>query len=499
MEKEILTLKRNGTWSLVPRPENKKVLSNKWVFKTKTNSKGEVEKYKARLVARGHIQKAGIDYEEIFAPVARYEIIRTLLAVAVEEEMHVHQMDVVSAYVQGNLHDEVFMEQPEMFIEEDNKKVCKLHKPLYGLKQSGREWYKRLDEFIIQQGGCRNEADPCLYVFGKNEKRVIMIIYVDDIILVSKELREMNIVKCKLKSEFEITDLGQITDILGIHVEREGEIGSIKLSQEKYIDELLKKFNMNSAKTVSTPIGLNIKITKDLEPKNDEEREQMKNRPYRELVGGLIYLANATRPDIVYAANTLSRFCSDPGEEHWHLAKRVLQYIKGTKSYGIKYMRNKQKLVAYTDSDWAGDVEDRRSQSGSVLTLAGGAVTWKSKKQPTVSLSTMEAEYIALSEVSKEIIYLKRLLIHMQFNRFVESPVCVFCDNQSAIELAKNAVYHKRSKHIDIKFHFTRELVEKKEIKIVYLRTDFMLADIFTKALSKIKHDRAIEMLNLRV
>lgn len=498
MKTELETLKRNGTWSLVPRPENKKVLSNKWVFKTKRNSKGEVEKYKARLVARGHTQEAGIDYEEIFAPVARYEIIRTLLAAAVEEEMYVHQMDVVSAYVQGNLHDEVFMEQPEIFIKDD-KKVCKLHKPLYGLKQSGREWYKRLDKFVTQQGGCRNEADPCLYVFGKNEKRVIMIIYVDDIILASKDLKELNTVKRKLKSEFEITDLGQITDILGIHIEREGETGSIKLSQEKYINDLLKKFNMNSAKTVSTPIESNTKITKDLEPKDDEERKQMKNRPYRELVGGLIYLANATRPDIVYAANTLSRFCSDPGEEHWRLAKRVLQYLKGTKTYGIKYTKNKQKLNAYTDSDWGGDVEDRRSQSGSVLTLAGGAITWKSKKQPTVSLSTMEAEYIALSEVSKEVIYLKRLLNHMQFYRFVENPVCVLCDNQSAIELAKNAVYHKRSKHIDIRFHFTRELVEKNEIKIVYLRTDSMLADILTKALPKIKHERAIEMLNLRV
>lgn len=387
------------------------------------------------------------------------------------------------------------MEQPKLFMEENDKRVRKLHKPLYGLKQSGREWYKRLDDFVTQQGGCRNEPDPCLYVFGKNEKRVIMIIYVDDLILASKDKKELNSVKQKLKSEFEIVDLGEITDILGVHVEREGETDSIKLSQERYIDDLLKKFNMNLAKDVSTPIESNTKITKDLGPENEEEREQMKNRPYRELIGSLIYLANATRPDIAYAANTLARFCSDPGEEHWHLAKRVLRYLKGTKTYGIRYEKSKQKLNAYTDSDWAGDIEDRRSQSGSVIVLAGGAISWKSKKQPTVSLSTMEAEYIALSEVSKE--YLKRLLSHMQFYNLIENPVRVFCDSQSAIELAKNAVFHKRSKHIDIKYHFTRELVEKNEIKIDYLRTDSMLADILTKALSKVKHDRAIKMLNL--
>lgn len=221
----------------------------------------------------------------------------------------------------------------------------------------------------------------------------------------------------------------------------------------------------------------------------------MKNRPYREFIGSLIYLANATRPDIAYAANALSKHCSDPGEEHWLLAKRVLRYLKRTKNYSIVYEKRKERLNAYTHSDWGGDIEDRRAYIGDVLTLAGGPINWKSKKQPTVSLSTMETEYIALSEVSKEIIYLKRLLNYMQFDNLVETPVRVFCDNQSAIELAKNAVFYKRNKHIDIQYHFTRELVEKNEIEIVYLKTESMLADILTKTLSKIK---AIKMLNLK-
>ena len=188
MQKEFDTLRENGTWTLVPRPKEKKVLSNRWVFKTKTDQNGKIEKHKARLVARGHVQKLGIDFEEVFAPVARYETIRTLIAAAVNDEMHIHQMDVISAYVQGELHDEIYMEQSETFVELGNEdKVCKLLRPLYGLKQSGREWYKKLDDFILKIGGKRTPADPCVYVIGGGEDRVILVIYVDDLIFASKK------------------------------------------------------------------------------------------------------------------------------------------------------------------------------------------------------------------------------------------------------------------------------------------------------------------------
>lgn len=498
MKKEYDTLQENKTWILVSRPKNKKVLTNRWVFKAKTNEYGEIEKYKARLVARGHTQEYGIDFEEVFAPVARYETIRTLLAASANEEMHVHQMDVISAYVQGELSDEVYMEQPEMFIEEGHEaKVCKLLKPLYGLKQSGREWYKKLDNYITKNGGKRTSADPCVYVFGKDDDRVIIIIYVDDLILASKELTELEGIKSKMKSTFKMTDLGQISNILGISIQREGATGRMHLSQKKYIEELLEKFNMKIAKTVSTPIDPNLKITKEMSPTTEDEREEMKNRPYRELIGGLIYLANATRPDIAFAASTLSRFCSDPGRDHWIIAKRILRYLKATSHYGITYGKDGKQLRAYTDSDWAGDLDDRRSCSGNVLMLSTGPISWKSKKQASVALSTMEAEYAALCEVSREIVYIRRLLIHMGFEKYVTSPIDVFCDNQSAIHLSKNAVYHKRSKHIDINFHFTRELVERKEIVIHYLQTELMLSDILTKSLTRYKHDKCVKMLNL--
>ncbi|XP_043461176.1 secreted RxLR effector protein 161-like [Leptopilina heterotoma] len=254
---------------------------------------------------------------------------------------------------------------------------------------------------------------------------------------------------------------------------------------------------MEQAKEAPTPIDPSTKISKDMSPKTEDERNDMRQKPYRELIGGLIYLANATRPDIAFAASALSRFCSDPGIEHWIIAKRVLRYLKATSHFGISYIKNQENLQAYTDSDWAGDIDDRKSCSGNVLILSGGPISWKSKKQASVALSTMEAEYLALSEISREVIYVKRLLSDMGFVQRAKSPIKVFCDNQSAIELSKNCVFHKRSKHIDIRFHFTRELVENKEIKISYIRTDMMLADVLTKPLTKCKHYRNVEMLCL--
>lgn len=499
MDREYRSLQENATWILVPRPENKKILSNRWVFKTKYDQNNDPEKLKARLVVRGHTQREGVDFDEVFAPVARYESIRALLAASVNDEMYVHQMDVVTAYVQGELSDEIYMEQPEMYIKQgEESKVCKLLKPLYGLKQSGREWYKKFDKFITDSGGIRTTADPCVYVFGQGVNRVITIIYVDDIILASKTIVKLEAIKSKLKSAFKVVDLGPIHNILGINVKRTGQTGSIFLSQEKYIKELLRRFNMEDAKMVSTPIESNTKVTKEMCSSSEAERNEMKNRPYRELIGGLIYLANATRPDIAFAANTLSRFCVNPGKMHWILAKRVLRYLKGTQHLGIKYTKDEENIVAYTDSDWAGDTDDRKSCTGNVVILASGPISWKSKKQASVALSTMEAEYAALAEISREIMYLKRLVTHMGFIKYASDPTIVYCDNQSAIELSKNAVFHKRSKHIDISFHYTRELVEKKLITIRYLRTDLMIADVLTKSLSKVKHNKCVTMLQLQ-
>lgn len=494
MTKEYNSLRENETWELVDRPENAKVLTNRWVFKVKYNQNGTVDKFKARLVARGNEQRKGVDFEEVFAPVARHEVIRTLLASAVEKKMHVHHMDVITAYVQGDLKDTIYMQQPEMFEESNEEnKVCKLNKPLYGLKQAGREWNRTLDEFLMSIGLNKSPVNPCVYTDDTQRTDVIIIIYVDDILIASKDLSELLTVKEHLKKKFKINDLGKVTNILGIKVEREEDTGEIRLNQRKYIEETLKKFGMEDCKTASTPL-----IPNETFQNTSTVMETTASIPYRELIGALIYISNATRPDIAFAANTLSQFNGNPSNYHWRAAKHVLRYLKGTVDYAIKYSAINSKMEMYVDSDWAADENGRRSRTGFVAILAGGPISWESKKQRSVALSTMEAEYMALSEATKEVIYLRGLLSHMNLNSLVFSQTVIHCDNQSAIQLSKNDVYHRKSKHIDIRYHYTREVQQQGKVNVQFISTHNMTADMLTKSLPKIKLQRCIDSLNLK-
>lgn len=493
MELEYNSLIENNTWQLVSRPKDKKVLKNKWVFKVKRQQYGSIEKYKARLVARGDQQREGIDFDEVFSPITRLETIRTLFAVSVTKGMHIHQMDVITAHVQRNLHKEIFMEQPKMFERFDAQNtVYKLNKPLYGLKQADR----KLDNFLVSLDFNKTAIDPCVYVSNdKNSDAIITaLVYVDDLLITSVNLEEIEKINNSLKREFKIKDLGMVQDILGMSVERVGSLGSIKVSQEKYVKDLLERFGMTECNTISVPMENNINIETI---KSETDRDEIVNKPYRELVGSLNHLANSTRPDIAFAANVLSRFNACPKETHWKMAKRVLRYLKGTIDYSIKYEDKNSPLLAYVDSDWAGDANDRKSCSGYVLKLAGGPINWKSKKQRSVALSTMEAEYMALSQVTKEIIYASNLLKHMKIYSPSSDPTTVHCDNLSAVGLSKNSVYHGRSKHINIRYHFSREAQEQGEIVVKHLRTSEMTADVLTKPLDRIKHETYVRLLNL--
>lgn len=497
MKKELDSLKDNNAWTIVDRPKNKKILTNRWVFKIKRKQDGSINCYKARLVARGHEQKHGIDYNEVFAPVARYETIRTFLAGCVEAEMYIHQMDVVTAYVQGDLSDEIYMELPILNADEDrSEQVCQLKKPLYGLKQAGREWYKKINNYLSSIGMKKTESDPCVYV-NTDEEKVIIVLYVDDLLIASKNLSLLKETKSRLMEKFKMNDLGELNDILGMKINREDSTGKIKISQERFANDLLKKFGMEESKTVATPLDPNVKLSNSSKPETQEEIEKMKTKPYRELIGGLIYMANTTRPDIAFATSTLSRFCNNPGEIHWKAAKRVLRYIKGTINRGITYVKSEEPLTAFVDADWGGDIDDRRSYTGEVFMLANGPISWGAHKQKSVALSTMEAEYMALSDATREIIYLRRLLNHMKFDELIEGQTTIYCDNQSAINLSKNQVYHGRSKHIDLRYHFSREAQERGDIMIKYLPTERMTADILTKGLHGPKHEACIKLLNM--
>jgi len=471
------------------------------VFHTKRCQTGKVKRYKARLVARGCEQRYGIDFDEVYAPVARMEIIRTLFALSVEEEMHIHQMDVITAYVQGDLLSEIYMEQPTMFEEkgtpEDKNKVCKLLRLLYGLKQSGREWHQKSHTCLNNVGLQHTENEPCVFVGQIQNEMVIVIVYVDDLLIASRSLKVLNTVKSKLCEKFKMKDLGPGTEILGICVEREGTTGSIRISQDAYVKRIIEKFAMNYAKPVSTPIEAGIKLSRDEEATSKEEKEEMKRVPYRKLVGSLTYLANTTRPNLAFVANVLSRFNANPGRIHWKAAKHALRYLIGTTNLGITYSKSGKPLHAYVDADWEGNIDNRRSCIGLVLVLAEGPISWKSKQQKSVALSTMEAEYMALSEVVKEVIYTRRLLTHMGGGAYADDSTCINCDNQSAIRFSKDTIYHQRSKHVDIRFHFTREAQEAKEVIVQYIPTDENPADLFTKPLLKNKILKCKDILKL--
>lgn len=352
-------------------------------------------------------------------------------------------------------------------------KVCRLQKALYGLKQAPHTWNQRIDRYLLSIGFQRSFLDASLYIFEENGRYMLIAVYVDDLTLTGDHEEKIAWTKEALCKEFEMTDLGLMHFCLGIEVWQESD--KIFISQKKYVGELLKAFGMSECKVVSTPFEVNAKLSnKDSSPVVDVEL-------YRRPVGGLIYLCN-TRPDICEATGVLSRFSNKPHENHWHAGKRVLRYIAGTLDYGITYTRGgDSNLVGFCDSDWAGDIDGRRSVTGYCFSLGSGVISWISKKQPTVALSSTEAEYKAACFASCEALWLRRLLGDM--GAVQQQTTVLLCDNQSCIAIARNPVFHARTKHIEVQYHFVRELILDGEVEMEYCPTMDNCADIFTKAL----------------
>lgn len=498
MKDEYKSLLECNTWDLVERTSDMKVISSKWVFRIKKLQIGEIDKYKARLVARGCEQKYGIDYVEVYAPVARIQTIRTLLAVSVEMNYHVHQMDVTTAYIQGDLLETVYMEQPPRF-EQSKNKVCRLRRPIYGLKQSGRAWQYKLRERLREIGLEASKVEPCVYTGNIDGHHVIIVVYVDDLLLASKSLETLSKVKLELQAFFKMKDLGPVSEMLGMQIEREGNVGPIQISQKKYIQELIERFGMSQCKPASTPLPSGIKLSKEMKLNSNDEKREMKDKPYKELIGSLIYLANTTSPDISFTTGALSRYNMNPELQHWKCAKHVLRYLKQTVDYKLVYRKTGKPLYACTVADWASDPDDRKSCSGNVHILAGGPISWSSKKQKSVALSTMEAEYVALSEATKETIYLRRLIKEMYGNLYVHNSTNILCDNHRAIILSKENILHQRSKHIDIRCHFSRDAQEEGLITVTFVPTNENMADVFTKLLMKNAHLSCVQLLSINI
>jgi transposase InsO family protein len=497
MDAEHESILKNNTWKLTSLPPDRKAIGCKWVFKVKSNADGSVARYKARLVAKGYAQTYGIDYNETFAPVAKFNSIRTILAIAAMEDFEVHQMDVKTAFLNGDLEDEIYMKQPEGYVQPGQEHlVCKLQKTLYGLKQSPRAWYQKIDRYFTSAGFIKSNADHSLYVRLEGEAKVIIALYVDDLILISNRLNELKAVKSNLAAAFKKIDLGEIHYCLGIQVLRDRANRAVTLGQGKYVQDIRKRFGMEDCKPRSTPLDANSKLTKDMAPKSAAELKDMEGIPYQQAVGSLMYAMVATRPDIAYAVGAVSQFMSNPGSAHWMAVKRVLRYLQGTSQHVLRYGGECNIVLAgYCDADWAGNVDDRRSTTGFTFMLGGGSVCWNSKKQATVALSTTEAEYIAAAQATKEAVWMRQLLADLGYEQV--HPTIIHDDNQGCLALIRNPAFHNRTKHIDIQHHFIREKVEKQEVELKFCSTQDMVADILTKGLTKMKHGQFRERLGL--
>ncbi|KAK2411591.1 putative mitochondrial protein [Trifolium repens] len=476
MDEEIKAIKKNDTWELASLPKGHKAIGVKWVYKPKKNSKGEVERYKARLVAKGYSQRAGIDYDEVFAPVARLETVRLIISLAAQNKWKIHQMDVKSAFLNGVLDEEVYIEQPQGYeVKGEEEKVLKLKKALYGLKQAPRAWNARIDKYFQEKNFIKCPYEHALYIKAQGGDILIVCLYVDDLIFTGNNPTMFEVFKKEMTKEFEMTDIGLMSYYLGIEVKQEDQ--GILITQEGYAKEVLKKFKMDDANPVNTPMECGIKLSKH------DEGERVDPSLFKSLVGSLRYLT-CTRPDILYAVGVVSRYMEHPTTTHLKAAKRILRYIKGTTNLGLYYsVSDDYKLVGYSDSDWGGDVDDRKSTTGFVFYIGNTAFTWMSKKQPIVTLSTCEAEYVAATSCVCHAIWLRNLL--KELNLPQKEPTKIFVDNKSTIALAKNPVFHDRSKHIDTRYHYIRECVANNNVKLEYVKTHDQAADIFTKPLKR--------------
>ena len=478
MDEEMTSLLANNTWTLEKAPPEITPIPVKWVFKIKRDGNGNIERYKARLVAKGFKQREGVDYDEVFAPVSKYTTLRTLLAVIAADDLEMHQLDIKTAFLNGELEEDVYVQQPPGYEEGDNSLSCHLHKTLYGLKQAPRAWHLRLKRELEDMGFIQSEADPGLFIRHDNNGRVYLLTYVDDILIITSCTAAMADIKARLMSAFDARDLGEATFFLGMTMERDRQNRTIKLAQGRLTTDLLSKHGMLEAKSLSIPLSTSIKLTREGDPLDRQEYG------YAQLIGSLMYLSVCTRPDITQAVGALARYMAQPTTVHWQAAKGVLRYLSGTANYGIIFGGNKSGLQAYSDADYAGDIDTRRSTTGYVYILNGGAISWSSRLQQTVAVSTTEAEYMAAASAIKEALWLRKLFSELALDTFIT----INADNQSAIKLLKNPVFSMRSKHIDVIYHFARERVTRGDVSFKYIRTDEMVADVLTKPVSASKH-----------
>ncbi|KAJ9536703.1 LOW QUALITY PROTEIN: hypothetical protein OSB04_un000088 [Centaurea solstitialis] len=482
MQEELNQFSALKVWRLVKRPQDKSIIDTKWLFKNKKDEHGTIVRNKARLVAKGYRQQEGIDYDQTFAPVARLEAIRMFLAYAAYKDFTVFQMDVKTAFLYGHLKEEVYVTQPEGFVDPDHPDyVYILDKALYGLKQAPRAWYEELSTYLLSKGFKKGSVDSTLFIMKEGDHIVVIQVYVDDIIFGSTSKDLCKKFETIMTQEFKMSMMGEINFFLGLQVKQFTD--GIFINQSKYIFDLLKKYDMSSCNSISTPMATGNKIGPDHEGKDVDLRT------YRGMVGSLMYLT-ASRPDIMFATCVCARYQAKPKESHLAAVKRIFRYLKGTPYYGLWYPKGLGfELQAYSDADYGGCNMDRKSTSGHIQLLGNKLVSWASKKQQCVSTSTAESEYVAAAVLWMQ--------TQLRDYGFVYKKIPIYCDSKSAIAISANPVQHSKTKHIDIRYHFLKDNVEKENIELYFVNTEYQLADLFTKALDEKRFKFLISRLGM--
>ncbi|KAJ0805060.1 putative RNA-directed DNA polymerase [Helianthus annuus] len=489
MQEELQQFEKLGVWKLVDRPDNYKKIGTRWVFKCKKDDRGIVVRNKARLVVQGFSQIEGIDYNEVYAPVARLEAIRIFLAYASFKKFKVYQMDVKSAFLHGVVKEEVYVEQPPGFEDPLHPdRVLLLNKALYGLHQAPRAWYETLSTYLLSNGFRRGLIDCTLFIKENGEDLLLVQVYVDDIIFGSTDDKLCKEFEKVMQDRFEMSAMGEMTFFLGLQV-NQSESG-IFIHQTKYVGDILSRFQMSDSKPISTPLPQNHGITPD------DEGDAVDSSLYRAMIGSLMYLT-ASRPDIMYPTCLLARYQANPKVSHYAAVKRIFRYLKTYPDTGLWYPKDDNfDLIAFSDSDFGGCKKDGKSTTAGCQFLGNRLVTWQCKKQTCVATSTCEAEYIAASSCCSQVLWIQQQMRDYGFE-FLTTPIYV--DNEAALQITRNPVQHSKTKHIDIKYHFIRDCFEKRLIDVVHIHTDHQRADLFTKAFDKSRFDYLLLVNGIKV
>ena len=494
---------KHGPWEYVYPPSSANLTGLRFVFRTKCRDNGTIDKFKARLVVQGYTQVEGVDYyaDDTRAPVARLSTIRAILAYAAKHDWEVHQIDVKSAYLYGTLDDDevIYARPPAGYTLPGIKpgQVIRLRKALYGLKQAGRRWYQVLCKVLGSAKLIRTQKEEALFYRHHPDGHITLTMsWVDDLFLVSSKPGNCATLKKLIGEQVEFTDGGEVSWALGMEIKRDRSRHTIAIRQLPYLETIISRYGFDDAAPSKIPAKPSTQLSSDMSPTTQEEQAEMEKRPFRAAVGALRYAADVSRPDIAFIVGQLARYMINPGQGHWTALKCVFQYLKHTKDkWLILGGTGPTVLDGYSDSDGM-STEGRRPISGYIFRFLGSPISWSSKRQELVTLSTAEAEYVALTFAGKEAIWLSNVL--SEALKLKLTPTTLRCDNTSAINIAKDDVYHARTKHIDIYYHWIREQVAKRSIHVEFVSTHDNIADIMTKALPEPKVNLFVDAMRLR-